>query len=371
MSRLREALRRTRPGRRIAVLVAVVAVSLGIAGAAAGSGGGGGTRHITAYFTRTIGLYQGNDVRVLGVRIGKIDKLTVTGTQVKVEMSVDGKYKLPENVKAVVVPPSVVSDRYIQLTPAYTGGATLPDHATLGTDRTAVPLEFDEIFRNLDRMNVALGPNGANKNGALSRLVDVSAKNLAGNGEVLNGALKQFSGAISALAGSRTDLFATVSNLQRFNAMLASNDGGVRALNANLQRVGAQLASERQDLGAALANLSTALQLVSQFVGDNRTRLTGDIHKLTSVTSVLAKEKEALTQIVDDAPYALSNLALAGDTKAHTLDTKDESGQPFSNPTGPNGVLCQLFGGPFCTSSSPTTFGHVKGLDGLLGVVPR
>jgi phospholipid/cholesterol/gamma-HCH transport system substrate-binding protein len=371
MSRLTRSLRGLRPGRRLAVVLAVVAtLAAGVTTAAMAGGGDGGTRHLTAYFTRTIGLYQGNDVRVLGVPIGKIDKLTVQGTRVRVDISYDGKYKLPADVKAVVVPPSVVSDRYIQLAPAYTGGAALPDHQTLGLDRTVVPLEFDEIFRNLDQMDTALGPNGANRYGALSRLVDVSAKNLDGNGIALNGALKEFSAAISTLAGSRTDLFATVRNLNQFSTMLAQNDGGIRALNANLSRVGTQLAGERRDLGAALANLSDALQLISQFVGDNRTRLTSDIHKLTKVTSVLTKEKEALTEVIDMAPFALSNLALAGDTKAHTLDTKDESGQPFSNPTGQDGFLCQLLGQAFCTSASSPAFGHPQGLDGLLGVAP-
>jgi len=369
MSRVTGALRALRPGRRLAVVVAVLAVlGAGATTAAMAGGGDRGTQHLTAYFTRTIGLYQGNDVRVLGVKIGKIDKLVVQGTKVRVDMSYDGKYKLPKDAKAVVVPPSVVSDRFIQLTPAYTGGPVLPDNARLDVDRTNVPLEFDEIFRNLDQMDTALGPQGANRYGALSRLVDISEKNLNGNGEALNGAVKEFSAAISTLAGSRTDLFATVSNLQRFSAMLAQNDGGVRALNANLQRVGTQLAGERRDLGAALANLSTALQLISRFVGDNRTRLTSDIHKLTKVTSVLSKEKEALTEVVDMAPFALSNLALAGDTKAHTLDTKDESGQPFSNPTGQDGFLCQLLGQAFCTSASSPAFGHATGLDGLLGV---
>jgi phospholipid/cholesterol/gamma-HCH transport system substrate-binding protein len=115
--------------------------------------------------------------------------------------------------------------------------------------------------------------------------------------------------------------------------------------------VGAQLAGERHDLGAALANLSRALQLVSTFVGGNRTRLTSDIHKLTSVTSVLQREKEALEEVIDLAPFALTNLALAGDPKAHTLDTKDEAGGPLSNPTAPNGVLCQLLP-QACTSTS-------------------
>jgi virulence factor Mce-like protein len=320
---------------------------------AAGFGGGGGTRHLTAYFTRTIGLYKGNDVRILGVRVGQIDNITVVGTQVKVDLSYDGSYRLPADVGAVIVPPSVVSDRYVELTPAFTGGAALPDHAVLHTDRTQVPLEFDEIFRNLDTLDNALGPNGANRNGALSRLIDVSAANLTGNGTELNAALTEFSDAISTLAGSRGNLFATVRQLQAFTTTHANDDGGVRALNANLARVGTVLAAERTDLGNALANLATALRLVNDFVANNRTVLTTDIHKLAAVSTVLSREKEAITEIIDMAPTALANLSLAYDPRAMTLDTKDDAGNPFSNPTGKNGVLCQLFN-VFCTGAAGT-----------------
>ncbi|HEX4654980.1 MAG TPA: MCE family protein [Mycobacteriales bacterium] len=342
--------------RRLALIVAGVVLLAGLAvGIATAASGGGGSRHVTAYFTRTIGLYQGNDVRILGVKVGTIDKLTVQGTRVRVEMTYGDKYKLPDDVQAVIVPPSVVSDRYIQLSPAYTGGPVLPDNAKLDVDRTQVPLEFDEIFRNLDQLNRALGPQGANKHGALSRLINVSAKNLGGNGQVLNGALKQFSAAISTLAGSRTDLFATVRQLQKFTTTLAANDGGIRALNDNLAKVGGQLAGERRDLGAALANLATALQLVDGFVHNNRTALTGDIHGLTKVTNVLTTEKEALKEIIDMAPFALTNLALAGDPKAHTLDTKDDPSGPLTQPIGPNGIICQVLGPPFCTAPAAGT----------------
>jgi phospholipid/cholesterol/gamma-HCH transport system substrate-binding protein len=348
--------------------VAVIVVGAGVALA----GGSGGTHHITAYFTRTIGLYNGNDVRILGVRVGKIDSIKVKGPVVEVKMTISGKYKLPADVGAVVVPPSVVSDRYIQLTPAYTGGAELPTHAVLNPDRTQVPLEFDEIFKNLDQLDRALGPEGANAHGALSRLVDVSAANLDGNGAELNGALKQFSAMISTLAGSRTDLFDTVKQLQQFTTMLAQNDGGVRALNANMAKVGGQLAAERQDLGAALANLSEALRLVSSFVADNRTRLTSDIHKAAAVTNVLSREKEAITEIIDMSPYALTNLSLAYDSSAKTLDTLDAAGQVVSQPgpVGPNSQLCDLFGDQLpqlCTAAAS----KAKTLADLLAVVRK
>jgi phospholipid/cholesterol/gamma-HCH transport system substrate-binding protein len=326
---------------RVGVVAGVVVIALVVVGVVVATGGGGKTNHLTAYFTRTVGLYNGNDVRILGVKVGKIDSITPQGTRVKVEMSYDGSDKLPATVDAVVIEPSIVSDRYVQLSPGYTTGPTLSNNAVLQTDRTRVPLELDQVFGNLNSLNVALGPKGANRHGALSRLVEVGAKNLRGNGTRFNGALKEFAAAISTLAGSRGNLFSTVGHLQKFTTTLADNDGGVRELNTNLAKVGGQLAGERKDLGAALANLATALSAVNSFVANNRTTLTGDIHGLAKVTNVLTKEKKAITQFTDIAPLALSDLGLSYDPVAKTLDTKSDTPEPIEKG-GPSGAICEL-----------------------------
>jgi phospholipid/cholesterol/gamma-HCH transport system substrate-binding protein len=164
--------------------------------------------------------------------------------------------------------------------------------------------------------------------------------------------------------------------------MLAHNDGGVRALNSNLAAAGSQLAGERKDLGAALANLSQALAAVNTFVGANKANLTSDIHGLAGVTNVLTKEKEAITEFTDQAPLALSDLGLSFDSKATTLDTKNDSSVPLT--TGPSGALCQLFGqldltsvfgkAAGCSASSKRTSlvnsPHATSLSQLLKVIP-
>jgi phospholipid/cholesterol/gamma-HCH transport system substrate-binding protein len=330
-------------GRVTVVIVGVLVLAIIAVGAVVALTGGSSTKHVTAYFPRTIGLYKGNDVRVLGIKVGTIDSLTPDGTRVKVTMSYTGNQKIPADADAVLVEPSIVSDRYVQLSPAYTHGPVLKNDAVLDEDHTRAPLELDNIFENINSLDTALGPKGANSKGALSRLVDISAKNLAGNGPRLNGAIKEFAAAISTLSGSRGNLFATVSSLQKFTTTLARHDGGVRALNANLATVGGQLAGERKDLGAALANLSQALSAVNGFVAANKNALTGDIHGLAGVTNVLTKEKEAITQFTDQAPLALSDLALSFDDKARTLDTKADTTATLTNG-GPSGALCQLLG---------------------------
>jgi phospholipid/cholesterol/gamma-HCH transport system substrate-binding protein len=103
---------------------------------------------------------------------------------------------------------------------------------------------------------------------------------------------------------------------------------------------------------------------VSTFVKDNRASLTSDIGKATSVTNVLTKEKEAITEIVDLTPVALVNLSLAYDPVAKTLDTSDYASQAVSSPTGPTSLLCQITKGAipeFCAPSA-SAFAKTAGL---------
>ena len=84
-----------------------------------------------------------------------------------------------------------MGDRFVQLTPAYSGGGVLDDNAKLGFDRTATPLELDEIFGSINDLNIALGPDGANKPvangvGPLTRLLDSTARNFGGQGAEFN-----------------------------------------------------------------------------------------------------------------------------------------------------------------------------------------
>jgi phospholipid/cholesterol/gamma-HCH transport system substrate-binding protein len=338
--------------RILAALTGVVVAALLVAVIIITTGGGGKTYHVTAYFQRTVGLYTGNDVRILGVKVGKIDSITPDGSRVKVEMSYDASDKVPSNARAVVITPSIVSDRYVQLAPAYIKGQpVLANNAVLPMNRTAIPLELDQIFGNINQLDVALGPKGANSHGALSKLIKIGAANLRGKGTQFNRTLREFSAAIATLSGGRGNLFGTIRHLQQFTTTLANNDGGVRALNSNLAKVGGELAGERKDIGAALVNLSTALSAVNNFVATNRNSLTSDIHGLASVTNVLSKEKEAITQFTDLAPLALSDLGLSYDPSAMTLDTKSDTAEPFEQG-GPSGAICQLL--------------HTLGLDSLL-----
>ncbi|MEU5948458.1 MCE family protein [Micromonospora sp. NPDC047465] len=295
-------------------------------------------RRLVAHFTRAVGVYPGSDVRVLGVRVGEVVSVTPQGRTVRVTMAYDPEVDVPADAQAVIVPPSVVSDRYVQLTPAYTGGPAIADGAEIPLARTAAPMEIDDIYQALDEFNRALGPQGANADGALSGLVATGRANLEGNGARLNETLTGLSRALSTLAGGRQDLFGSVVNLQRFTTTLARSDQQVRAFNQQLADVAQQLAGDRDELTAALRNLAVALADVTTFVRQNRTVLTADVAALADITRVLVRQQQAVIQILDVAPLALNNLALAYNPRSGTLDTRNNATGPYD----PAGFVCSL-----------------------------
>jgi phospholipid/cholesterol/gamma-HCH transport system substrate-binding protein len=280
---------------------------------------------ITAHFSEAVGIYPGSDVRVLGVKIGTIEDVVPEGKTVKVVLAYEAGYKVPADAAAVIVPPSVVSDRYVQLTPAYSGGKVMPDKADLPLSRTATPVELDQIYSSLNELNVALGPEGANRDGDLSRLLAVGRANLEGQGEKMNSTVTGLSKAVETLSNGREDLFGTITNLQQFTSALAKSDDQVREFNAQLASVSAQLDGERTELGAALRSLSIALAQVASFVKENRDELVSNVDALSDITGILVKQKDALEQVLSLAPLALSNLNLAYNPSSGTLDTRDDA----------------------------------------------
>ena len=309
---------------------------------------GSGEKHVTAEFPRAISLYKGSDVKILGVAVGKVDEVDPQGTKVVVHFHYDDKYKVPADAKAAVISPSIVGDRFIQLTPVYTGGAVLADHAKLGLDRTATPLELDEIFGSITDLTDALGPEGANKpdatgTGALTRLLDSTARNFGGQGVQFNQTLHNLSLLTKTLADNKDQLFGTVSQVEQFTSALSKNDDTVRRFNDSLASGAQLLADERQDFAAVLQNLSVALTQVKSFVSENRTLLSSNIKELNQLSKVLVKNRDALDETLTDAPVALNNLFLAYNETSGTLDTRANIGETATKLTSsPSVVLCAL-----------------------------
>lgn len=326
------------------LVVPLVLVALVVAAAVTFLQGDAG-RTVVAHFPRSISVYEGSEVRVLGVPVGEVTSVEPTGTDVEVTMTYDDSVKVPADARAVIVAPSVVGDRFVQLTPAYSGGDTLPDGAELSVDQTSEPLELDDIYRSLDDLNVALGPRGANRSGALSDLLAVTADNFGGQGTTFRQTVKDVARLSDTLSANSEELFGSTEALGKFMRTLAENDQTVRRFNQSLADVSTMLAGERQELVSATKNLAVALTEVKEFVAENRDSLGRNITGLNRVAKVLVRQRGALDEILRVAPGALNNLALTYNPQAGTLDTRANLGESINQlEASPAALLCGFVG---------------------------
>ncbi|WP_454439928.1 MCE family protein, partial [Tsukamurella paurometabola] len=231
-------------------------------------------------------MYAGSDVRILGVKVGEIDEVSPERDRVRVQLHVDRGVQLPQDLWAAQVTPSVISDRYVQLLPVYSDGPTAQSGAVVAEDHTMTPVEIDQVYASVSTLAQALGPEGANKRGALTEVLDASSQNLAGNGQAMADAIAGLSKAATTLSDSRDNIAATVKGLNTFVTMLAENDKQVRVFNTQLADLTGYLAGERDDFTKALNLLASALGDVGAFVRDNRDALTSNVNGLTEITKI-------------------------------------------------------------------------------------
>ncbi|WP_326796381.1 MCE family protein [Streptomyces sp. NBC_01808] len=317
--RIRAAAGRLGGRRPLALLVtAAVLSAAGIWGVRALTGPDG--KEVTAYFDSGVGLYGGSDLRILGVKVGTVDSVEPEGDRVRVELTLDHGVQAPADVQAAVIAPSVVSGRYVQLSPAYSGGPELADGDEIPVERTATAVEIDELYASLTDLSDALGPDGANATGELSKLLETGARNLEGNGKEIGDSIDRFGDAAQTLSGRSGDLFGTIENLQSFTTMLKENDQQVRDAEQQLADVGTFLAEDKDELAAALEELGKALGRVQGFIKDNRGRLKANVDKLAELTRILVDNRASLAEALDAAPLATDNLLRAYNPGKRTID---------------------------------------------------
>ncbi|BBY02882.1 virulence factor Mce family protein [Mycobacterium seoulense] len=330
-------------GLRYTTAIALIAVLVGGVYVLSSTGN---TRSIVGYFTSAVGLYPGDQVRVLGVPVGQVDTIEPRPSDVKITMSVSKDVKIPKDAQAIIMSPNLVAARFIQLTPAYTGGAVLPDGGSIGLSRTGVPVEWDEVKESLTQLAVQLGPTTGSMQGPLGRAINQAADTLNGNGESFHDALRELSQAAGRLGDSRSDIFGTVKNLQVLvNALSASNEQIVQFA-GNVASVSQVLADSSRHLDSTLGTLNKALSDIRGFLHENNSTIIDTVNNLNDFAKTLSDQSENIEQVLHVAGPGIANFYNIYDPAQGTLNGL-LSIPEFANPVQ---FIC---GGSFETAGGP------------------
>lgn len=268
-----------------------------------------GRTTIVAYFDNSNGLFKGDEVRILGVPVGAIEAIEPEAQQVKVTFWIDDDYEVPADVKAVVVSPQLVTARAIQLTPPYSSGAVLANDAVIPRDRTAVPLEWDDLRAQLEKLTSALQPTQPGGVSTLGEYVNTAAENLRGQGANIRETVITMSQALSALGDHSDDTFATLKNLSVVVSALEGSSDLLAQLNRNLATVTGLLADDPDAVGTAIRDLNTVVGEATQFVRDNKEAVGLTVDKLASISSTVNGSIDDIEEALHAFPNAAQNFA--------------------------------------------------------------
>jgi len=300
-----------------------------------------GPRKISALFTSATGVYPGDDVRVSGVKVGTIASIKPEGTQSRMELKVDRGVQIPADAKAVVVAQNLVAARYVQLTPAYrNSGPTMPDNTVIPLERTAVPVEWDQVKEQLTRLATDLGPKNGVDGTSVSRFIDSAASAMDGNGAKLRETIKQLSGVSRVLAEGSGNIVDIITNLQKFVTALRDSNQQVVQFQNRLASLTSVVDGSRSDLDAALTDLSVSIGEVQRFVSGTRNQTSEQVHRLANVTQNLVDNKSYLENILHVAPNAFVNAY-----NIFNPDTGSAVGQfVLNNMSSPVDFICGAIG---------------------------
>lgn len=291
---------------------------------------------ITALFASATGIYSGDEVRVSGVKVGTITAIEPIGAQARMTMRVDRDVPVPADADAVIVAQSLVAARYVQLAPAYeTSGPIMADGAVIPIERTAIPVEWDEVKAQLTRLATDLGPRSGVAGTSISRFIDSAANAIDGNGQKLRQTIAELSGLSRTLADGSGNLVDVIKNLQTF--VTALRDSGEQIV--QFQDRFATLTSvvnDESDLGSAFTELSSAIGDVRRFVAGSRDQTAEQLQRLTNVTQNLVDHRIDLENLLHAAPNAVAN--------AYDIYDPDSGSQigrfAFSNFANPMALIC-------------------------------
>ncbi|EIU75225.1 MCE-family protein Mce5D [Mycobacteroides abscessus subsp. bolletii 1S-153-0915] len=289
------------------------------------------TMTVTAQFESVSGLYVGNPVSVLGMPVGRVAAINLTGSYAEVELAIDKDVKIPVDAQAVTVSTSILTDRHIELTPPYRGGPTLQEHDTIGLSHTKSPIEFDRVLGILDKLSGSLRGDGKGQ-GPVADLVNNSAAIADGNGDRMKSAADALSRALRITsedggALTREQLTTIITNTSSLFEAAAKNDQTLREFGSSIRQLGQIVADEDFGSGTTGHTLNAIIEKAGALVERNRDNFKQSIqHGNTALQSLTDYQREA-SELFDVLPLMSDNLYNAidqnnGSMRAHILVDK-------------------------------------------------
>jgi phospholipid/cholesterol/gamma-HCH transport system substrate-binding protein len=246
--------------------------------------GGGDTYH--AMFSEAGGLKVNDEVRVAGVRVGKVDDIELAGDQVRVSFKVDDTAAFGPDTRAAIKVKTILGSMFLALEPA--GGGQLEEGATIPVERTSSPYDVVEAFEGLASTSEKIDTDQLAE--SLTTLADLTRN----TPEEFRGALSGLSRLSANVADKDAELNNLLVNLERVSTVLDERDEDIIKLMEDSDVLFRALVKRREAVHELLVSSTTLSRELTALIRQSRADLKPALAHLENVIAVLNKNEDNL-----------------------------------------------------------------------------
>ncbi len=256
-----------------------------------------GTNDYSAYFAEAGGIKPGSDVRVSGMSVGRVSSVSLEGTRVLVDFTVDDDVELGDRTEAAIKTETVLGNKMLEVTPR--GDGTL--EGTIPLERTKSPYDLPTALGDLTTTISALDTTQLSS--ALTTLADTFKDTPPELKMALEG-VARFSDTLNTRDAQLRNLLA---DANKVTAVLGKRSDQIAGLVVNTNALLSEVLSQRDSVDALMNNLTAVSAQISAVVDDNRTQLKPALDKLNGVLGILDNRKQELQRVL----YLLRRYAMS------------------------------------------------------------
>jgi phospholipid/cholesterol/gamma-HCH transport system substrate-binding protein len=258
------------------------------------------TYNLEAAFTDATGLVKGDEVRLAGVRIGKVGGLEVDRGKALVALRIDERHRVPKDSTFELRWKNLLGQRFIEIVPpsgAQPGGPAVAEKARIPTHQTREAADLSTLLNNtqpiLARLDTA----------SLNRVMATYASALHGREATLNQSIDDAAALLDTLA-SRADVMGqAVTDFATLLDGIAQHDAEVRRLLDSLGATSEVLSAKADQLGQAAGKAGDFTSTLSRILAANGTDIDRSLDLTKQLTEAAVRNKGSLERAFQTLPW--------------------------------------------------------------------
>lgn len=287
---------------RLAVFLAVTLVCTGMLAVAISNADFRPKDTYRAVFVDAVGVREGDDVRMAGVRVGSVRGVELhENAHALVTFTVDETLPLSRSAHVAVRYRNLIGQRYLAVTEQPGSGGRLRPGATIPMSRTSPALDLNALFDGFQPLLTALDPE------QVDTFAYEIVRVLQGEGGTVTSLLSRLSSVTGTLAERDALIGQVIDNLNAVLGPIDAHAGQLSALITDLQAFVSGLAQDREAIGSSLASLGRLADSTAGLLEEGRPALREDIARLGDVAAGLAtpENQDLIQRNLDEFPEKL------------------------------------------------------------------